>query len=472
MGWKRKYRLMGSEKAKFSGWLPRQLTPDGPRYLALVKAIEDDVNESRLSDGSRLPPHRELALQLGLSIGTVSKAYQEAEQRGIVSSHVGQGTFVRRQTPEKTRRLAGRQPLNMALNVPAHGNETEILSGFLGEVARVRDLSPLLDYHPHAGIRHHREVVATSISDRSFAVDPGRLFLCNGAQHALDIAVRLVTRPGDAILADALTYSGFKAIAAANSLTIVPVAMDAEGTDPDALEAACQASGAKVFYCMPTLQSPTARTMSPARRKRIAEVAEKFDLMVIEDDVYSFFFPERPRPITTLIPDRSFYATSYSKCIAPGFRLGTLTVPPAFTGRVELLVHASSWFVAPVLSELLVRLIESGKLDELVRERRRQAIERYRAFSELFPAAEKLTFPAFYGWLPLPSGWSAGDYVSAVRGLGILVTPPIASTVDDTDPGAVRICLGAPDDLSQLSEALAALRDVLARPPVNVLSVA
>ncbi|TIV11523.1 MAG: GntR family transcriptional regulator, partial [Mesorhizobium sp.] len=72
-----------------SGWRPRQLAAKGPRYLALVDALEQDIADGRLSDGDRLPPHRDLARELSLSVGTVSKAYQEAEQRGIVSGHVG-----------------------------------------------------------------------------------------------------------------------------------------------------------------------------------------------------------------------------------------------------------------------------------------------------------------------------------------------------------------------------------------------
>jgi DNA-binding transcriptional MocR family regulator len=464
--------LMDSGTMKFSGWLPRHLSPEGPRYLALVSALEQDVNEGRLTDGSRLPAHRELAQQLGLSVGTVAKAYQEAEQRGIISGHVGQGTFVRRRVPSRDEAPAAWEPLNMALNVPAHGRETEILSGLLAEVSHVRDLAPLLDYHPHGGIRRHREIIAASVCGGSFTLDPAQLFLCNGAQHAIDIALRLVAKPGDSILVDSLTYSGFKAIAAANHLTLVPVAMDAEGADPDALEAACRSSGAKVFYCMPTLQSPTARTMSPTRRRRIAGLADRLDLTIIEDDVYGFFLPEKPVSLTELVPDRSFYVTSYSKCVAPGFRLGTLTVPSAYTGQAELLLHASSWFVAPMLSEMAVRLIESGKLDELVRERRQQAVDRYRVFSGIFPAAETLKFPPFYGWLPLPPEWSAVGFASAARRRNILVTPPIASTVDDSDPGAIRVCLGGLKDLTELSNALYTLNEVITRPPPNVFSVA
>ncbi|MDX8469743.1 PLP-dependent aminotransferase family protein [Mesorhizobium sp. VK23B] len=461
-----------SMDASFLGWRPRQLASEGPRYLALVNALEQDIADGRLSDGDRLPAHRDLARELSLSVGTVSKAYQEAEQRGIVSGHVGQGTFVRRRSISRAEAMGRNEQINLALNVPAMGDETQVLSALFGEVLRERDLAPLMRYHPHGGIWKHREIIAASLSDNSLTIEPARLFLCNGAQHALDIALRLVAKPGDSILVDAFTYSGFKAIAAASHLNLVPVEMDDQGIDPEALKRRSRESGARVLYCMPTLQSPTARTMNLTRRRLIAELAEELDLAVIEDDVYSFFFNERPVPIASLAPSRTFYVTSYSKFLAPGFRLGTLTVPDAYIRQTDLLLHASAWFVAPMLSEAVVRLIESGKLDELLRERRRQALERYRVFLDIFPNAPKLQFPAFYVWLPLPQEWSADQFAIAARGRGILVTPPIASAVGELDPGAVRICLGAPKDLKELTNILQVLRDILASQPASVASVA
>ncbi|MBY3122498.1 aminotransferase-like domain-containing protein [Rhizobium laguerreae] len=454
------------------GWRPRQLTSEGPRYLALVTALEQDIADGRLSEGDRLPPHRDLAREISLSVGTVSKAYQEAEQRGMVSSRVGQGTFVRRRMQERPQSAARYEPVNLALNVPVEGNEAQILSSLFAEFTRENDLRPLLRYHPHGGVLQHRETIATSISDSSLTIDPTRMFLCNGAQHALDIALRLVTKPGDSVLVDAFTYSGFKAIAAANHLRLVPVEMDAEGLDPDFLKQAHQQSNARVLYCMPTLHSPTARTMSPKRRRQIAEAAEDLDLTIVEDDVYGFFFSERPVPIASLAPTRTFYTTSYSKCIAPGFRLGTLTVPAAYVGQTDLLLHASAWYVAPMLSEAVVRLIQNGKMDELFRERRKQAKERYGVFTNAFPNAEKLQSPPFYGWLPLPSEWTADQFAAAARAQGILVTPPVASAVSEREPKGIRICLGAPKDTRDLFVLLQSLSEILTGHPANVFSVA
>ncbi|KUM26746.1 transcriptional regulator [Mesorhizobium loti] len=455
-----------------SGWRPRLLSAEGPRYLALVNALEEDIADGVLSEGDRLPAHRDLARELGLSVGTVSKAYQEAEQRGVVSGHVGQGTFVRKRAGIRSESVPRHEPTNLALNMPAEGKETKVLSAILGDVIREDDFAPLLRYHPHAGIWKHREIIAASLSDDSFNIEPSRLFLCNGAQHAIDMALRLVARPGESILVDELTYSGFKAIAAASHLTLAPVEIDDQGMIPDALKQACQDTKARVLYCMPTLHSPTARTMTPDRRRQIAELAEEFDLAVIEDDVYGFFFPERPLPLASLAPNRTFYITSYSKCIAPGFRLGTLTVPASYMAQIELLLHASAWFVAPMLGETVVRLIGSGKLDELLVERRRDALERYRLLLEVFPNVARLPSPAFYGWLPLPREWSSDQFVSAARARGILVTPPVASAVREAEPGAVRICLGAPKSPMELHSVLRVLRDILKRHPVNVASVA
>ncbi|MHC2584776.1 DNA-binding transcriptional MocR family regulator [Bradyrhizobium diazoefficiens] len=167
---------------------------------------------------------------------------------------------------------------------------------------------------------------------------------------------------------------------------------------------------------MPTLHSPAARTMvllaGSASPKSLSSS------IVIEYDVYGFFFTERPVPIASLAPTRSFYVRSYSKCLPPAFRLGTLTVPAAYTAQTELLLHASAWFVAPILSEVVVRLIESGQLEKLLRERRLQALERYRVILHIFPKAAQLQFPAFYGWLPLHQEWSADQFAATARGRG------------------------------------------------------
>jgi len=453
------------------GWLPRDLAPAGPRYQALLDALERDIRSGDLAEGQRLPPRRDLALQLGLSVGTVSKAYYEAEQLRLISAHVGQGTFVRR-LRTSTAPKGDSDVINLALNVPAMGAENDILSSVFSDIARPNDLAPLLLYGPHAGVMQHRAIIADWMSDGILETDPSRLFICNGAQQAIDIALRLVARQGDSILVDELTYSGFKAVAAANRQSLVPVTMDHEGVVPEALEAAHRATGARVLYVMPTLQSPTARTMSVARRKAIAALSETLDLWIIEDDVYGFFYEHRPAALASLVPDRTLYITSYSKCVAPGFRLGTLSVPAKLVDDANVLLHAAAWFASSMLSEVLVRLIEDGRLDALIAERRRAALERFQIFKSVFRDAGDVPCPPFFAWLPLPRSWSANDFVAAAQTNNILVTPPASSSVASHDPAGVRICLGSPRDGAELGSALHNLAKILEASRQTVFSVA
>ena len=99
--------------------------------------------------------------------------------------------------------------------------------------------------------------------------------------------------------------------------------MDEEGIRPDALEAAWATTSAKVLYCMPTLQNPTASVMSRSRRRDIVRVTESYGVTVVEDDSYGFLLP-RQEPLVNLASERSnfFYLTGTSKSLAPGLRVG------------------------------------------------------------------------------------------------------------------------------------------------------
>ncbi|MGL9621636.1 hypothetical protein QRQ56_26930 [Bradyrhizobium sp. U531] len=106
--------------------------------------------------------------------------------------------------------------------MPGHGSETQVLSALFGEVVREPDLALLLGYHPHAGLSQEREIIAASLSDNAFTVAPAQLILCNDAQHAIDVALRFVAKPGDSVLVGAFTYPCFKAIAAPATLIWCP----------------------------------------------------------------------------------------------------------------------------------------------------------------------------------------------------------------------------------------------------------
>ncbi|MFP2906992.1 aminotransferase class I/II-fold pyridoxal phosphate-dependent enzyme, partial [Pyxidicoccus sp. 3LFB2] len=171
----------------------------------------------------------------------------------------------------------------------------------LDALQRSPGLSGLLDYQPHSGLLAHREAGAEWLSRFGLEVEPRQVIVCSGGQHAMEVALTALTRPGDTVLCESLTYPGLKVLASRLHLRLQGVAMDEQGLKPDALEAACR-GGAKVLFCLPNLQNPTGAVMPEERRRRIATVVRKHGLAVVEDDAYGLLLDRRPAPLCTLVP--------------------------------------------------------------------------------------------------------------------------------------------------------------------------
>ncbi|MBN9552791.1 MAG: PLP-dependent aminotransferase family protein [Alphaproteobacteria bacterium] len=454
--------------------MPHALDPASPPYLALLGALEEDVRQGRLPAGTRLPPHRTLAANLGISISTVSKAYREAGARGLISGRTGQGTFVMPQTRRDGTAREQTSEINLGFNLAPHVQQRDAIRAILGDLVRGRELDDLFAYRSNQGVPEHRAEIARWLRMPGFEPEPDLVVITNGAQHGIDLAVQMLCRPGEAVLVEELTYIGFRALSSSHHFPILPVAMDSEGLRPDALEAAVAASGARVLYTMPTLQSPTARTMSAARRLAIADIVRKRDLWLIEDDVYSFLVPSRPSPLAGLCPDRAIYLSSFAKIIELGFRVGAMVVPPSLLERASEAVRATAWTTAPLLAEILARMIRSGKLRELAVAVARESSARAALFRRIFkhrlpPPDNQPT--GYHAWLPLPPEWNPQDLFYRARNLGIFITPPGSAAVGNTTEPGVRLCLGGRTDRAELERALLRIEEILEHPQHPLLSV-
>src|SRR3977135_3333558 len=157
-------------------WVPALASLPGPRYLAFVRALQADSAAGRVKPGMRLLPQRDMAQRLELSVGTISKAYAEAEQRGLISGEVGRGTFVQRRRPESRGLGSSEATINLALNVPPYTGEDDAISSALAEIVADGEMSNLLGYLPHQGMRRHREAMVTWLAPPRGAAAPPHLF--------------------------------------------------------------------------------------------------------------------------------------------------------------------------------------------------------------------------------------------------------------------------------------------------------
>jgi DNA-binding transcriptional MocR family regulator len=293
-------------------WIPDLTKYAGPRYKALATAIASGIDDGELIAQQKLPPQRQLADALGVTLGTVTRGYAEAERRGLVSARVGSGTYVNEKGAKVRDEFLIPDPregfIDLTVSLPVRLGQQELLAETLGQLQHDPDtLAHMLEYHPDGGFEHHRQVIAKWISYGNFAPHPDSITLCNGGQHAIQLALIAACRPGDTILAEGLAYPGLKSIARQLSLKVIPIPMDEQGIVLDSIADLCRQYNPRLIYCTPTQHNPTNVQMTLQRRQQLISVADECQLLIIEDDVSASLVQNRPEPLASMSPDRVFY---------------------------------------------------------------------------------------------------------------------------------------------------------------------
>jgi DNA-binding transcriptional MocR family regulator len=458
-------------------WVPVLSETAEPKYQAIVDALDRDIGAGLLPPGTRLPTQRELAGRLGIAIGTVSRAYAAAEQRGLLSGEVGRGTFVRRRESGVLEGAndEGDDPalLDLSKGRLVRDSHDPTLRRSLEAIARRSDLDRLVDYyHPAAGMARHRMAGASWIRRSGLDIDPDRVVVTSGAQHGAAVVLATIARPGDVILTEEVTYAGIKALASLLHLEVRGVALDEHGILPDRFEAACRPGGVRALFCMTNLQNPTGRTMPLARRQQIAAIAEACDVALIEDDVNGFLPADPLPPLAQLAPSHTYYVTGTSKSLAPGLRIGYVVPPPQRLERIAATIRATTWLTSPILAELVTQWIESGEADAIVEWKRSEIAARHALALSILGKWLPGGPVSFHLWLPLPEPWRTEAFVAQARSRGVMVTPSEEFMIGrENAPHAVRVCLGATLGRDRLEEGLHRLAVLLQQGPEPVLAI-
>lgn len=442
----------------------RPTLPDSPEPISrrLLAALSDAVAAGELPVGARLPPQREIAHRLGVSLGAVTRAFAEAERQGLIAAHVGRGSFV---TGPAVHLSDDDGPVDLSRNLPILAPARARLAEAVTSLPRMDGFLDAVAYAPAAGGPNERRAMTQWIKVTSGLSAPvERVLLTSGGQQALALAAASVCRPGEALFCEAATYYGVRNLADHAGYRLTGLAMDSEGLIPEALDAA---EGARVVVVLPTLQNPTGRTMGEQRRRRIAEVARRRDLWIIEDDVYGGYAPGAT-PLAALAPERTFFITSLSKTVAPGLRAGALVLPthgshePAILRAIQALSvagNALGWMIA-------ARWIESGVAADIAAQvvaeaSARQTLARTILGGVVDPPASTA---CPHLWLPMDE-LTAERVAGRAARAGVQVTPPSAPIVDADLECGLRICLSGPAERQTLERGLRALSEALSARP-------
>lgn len=439
-------------------------------YVELADQIETMIRAG-IAPGSRLPSQRALAQHLGINLTTVTRAFRILLGKGLVSTRAGRGTTVNL-VPAPGAAAAEQYSsapltgpiLDLTVNRPASGAYMDALAEILAGLVTDPRFGELADYQVPEGPLWLRQEIARWMASAGAldAVDAQNILITNGAQHALHCVLRTLCKPGEHILADAITYQGVIALCPTLGLEVRGVAMDAQGMAPEALEAHCRQQRPAAVFLVPTLHNPTAITLSAQRRKALAEVARKYQVPIIEDDVYRCLYDAPIRSLTAHAPEQHFYLGGFSKCVAPGLRIGFIHAPATASAALSALIRNESWCISPLNMLVAMRLLESGALGHIIAAQKAELRERQRMLTTVLDGFALTSHPSSsHAWLRLPPHWNTTQFVSAAHLRGVAVLGSDLFALDERPEPAVRLNIGAPRSREDLRRALELVRETL-----------
>ncbi len=451
-------------------WTPQIEAGEQPLYVVITNSISEDIASGRLKDNDKLPTQRELADRIGVAIGTITRAYSEAERRGLIRGEGRRGTYVGKSRTGRSilSAMAKLSPegIDLSKNHPVYSLDPD-LGIALRDIARRRNCQRLLEYPPAGGLPSHREAGARWLRQMGAAANPRSVFVTSGAQHALSVILAGETKPGDTIAAEEYTYPGIKAIAEQRGVNIEGVSCDDEGMLPEALDTLCRKRKIRMLYCNPTLHNPTNATWSTKRRKEIVEIADKYGFGIIDDEILTPLLADRPSLISELRPERSFLVVSASKAVAAGLRVGFVLAPKDARERMIESLNASMLGGPPLTAEIFTNWMEDGTVGRVIADRRRDIASRQSIAAEVLKDLSIRNHTSSYHvWLKLPEGWSGMRLAMEAQSKGVKVTPAEAFAVDDRRAiPAVRLSLVVAPTETELRAGLTTVADILKSRP-------
>ncbi|WP_423822381.1 PLP-dependent aminotransferase family protein [Salinisphaera sp. SPP-AMP-43] len=458
-------------------WVPA-LRGEGARYRQIAEAIGEAIESGELAVAARLPPQRRLAEALGVTVGTVTRAYSEAERQGLVEARVGSGTYVRDQTQRGaafSHVSAARHDsawIDLSLALPPASREREASLGRALAAAQKdpQALAHALDYQPEGGLDAHRDIYARWLDHLGLPMDADELIINQGGMNGIFLAATALAGPGDRIAAERLTYPGLISVAGQLGLRPVGLAHDAEGLDIEVLYSRHDRQPFSVLYVMPEHQNPTTAWLSEARREALVAFARARDVWLIEDGVQHLPPAERGTPLYRLAPERTIFLFSVSKILGGGLRSGAMRVPGAVYERVATAVRNVSWMPPPLIASIVGQWIASGDADRVLDNQFAELDARQRiAERELAGHTVYSRRGGFYLWIELPAEQRAAQVVERLAAEQIRVSSAEAFCVgSEPAPQAIRVCMSAARDRAELAHALARIRGVLDTPGPRV----
>ncbi|HTU35572.1 MAG TPA: PLP-dependent aminotransferase family protein [Candidatus Acidoferrum sp.] len=477
--------------------LPLHLQPEShvPLYVQLRDQLRALVHSGELRSGDRIPASRELAVQLGVHRTTVANAYAELESEGLIQGHVGRGTYIsglplKQFTPPP--RTNGNGHTNghgairwEALFADERGDEglSRLMPSVPSGTIAFTKASPSDEEFPIEDFRRCCSAVLRSAGRRileigstdgyeplkrelldmlrgeGLAVRNEQLLITNGCQQSIDLICKAFLRPGDSVAVENPAYPGAIAIFSAARIRMLAVNVEADasrtghlGLDLDALETVLQQNRVKLIFLTPDFHNPTGTTLPVAQRRRLLEIAARYQVPIVEDTIYGRLrFVGSPAPSLKSL-DRLgdvIQIDSFSKIAFPGLRVGWCIGPESVIERLRLLKQSTDLHTDQLAQAAMAEFLKRGylaryaaKMKKIYRARLEtmmEALERYMPEDMSWTRPEGGTSV----WLTLPAGFDSAELLIHVRERGVIFVPGRHFYFQHPQPNTARLSFAA-----------------------------
>ena len=446
------------------------------RYEEVVHFITGLVHQGILPPGSRAPSLRQISRQRAMSLSTALQAYRVLEDQGILEARPQSGYYVAAQHRASLHAPTVSRPPGHATGVSVASAvlqlldyaadprlvplgcaipSTELLAAsrldrFLARAARVNGL----DYNVYTAAQGDpmlRRELARRALRWGQALAPEDIVITCGCTEALTVALKAVTRPGDTVAIESPTYFGLLHILEALDLQALELPTDAtSGIELDALQDALARNAVQACLLSSCFSNPLGYTMLEAKKTAVLDLLAAHDIPLIEDDIYGeiYFGSERPKPFMALAPRSNvLYCSSFSKTVAPGYRIGWIAAGRHLRRVLEQKVALT--LCGPALPQLaLAEFLASGGYDSHLRRVRRTFASNIdhmqRTIEQSFPPGTRVSRPAggFVLWLELPDSVRSRELFDVALDHGICFAPGDVFSAGNRYANCLRLSCG------------------------------
>lgn len=454
----------------FTHWISRLKASSLPAYQLIPDLISEDLQQGRLAPRERLPPLRDLASVLNLNYTTVVRGFAAARERGLIASRPGLGSFVRGSFIGLPLRAGtgAEMTMNMPPEIEEHPAMQRLQEGAAAALAAM-PLHDLMRYQDFGGTSRDRALAAQWLSAWVPDARAERVLVAPGIHSVLLALVSLLVKPGHSLCVESLVYPGIKAIAAQLGTQLHPLAMDEDGVNPAAFEAACKTTPVGALYLCPNLHNPTTATLPISRREQLADIALRYSIPIIEDDAYGMLPAATPPTLADHAPGLTYYVSGMSKWLGAGLRTAYVLAPSgAAHQRLAGALRATTVMASPFINAVVAGWLERGDGAEVLSAVRAECAWRSNLMRErLGRQGLRTQAHGFHGWLPVPPADDglpmATEMAADLRAMGVFAVASAAFSTDRQPPDGLRLCLGGGLTRDDCGRALQAVEDALAR---------